>query len=74
MSAIAAATIQVTVVQKPFQFGYLVEQMDARARRPKANRPRARCRQSKIIDTGVEVINKTNVAEFKARLAEMKKN
>ena len=28
---------------------------------------------TKIIDTGVEVINKANVADFKAQLAEMKK-
>ena len=28
---------------------------------------------NKIIDTGVDVINKANVAEFKAKLAEMKK-
>ena len=41
--------------------------------RPRARRPRPRFPPNKIIDTGVEVINKANVAEFKEKLAEMKK-
>jgi ribose transport system substrate-binding protein len=73
LSGIAAGTIQVTVVQKPFQFGYLsskwMHELATRGETAKAALP-----SDKIIDTGVEVIDKTNVAEFKARLAEMKKN
>ena len=35
--------------------------------------PRPRCPPTTIIDTGVDVINKDNVAPFSAQLAEMKK-
>jgi ribose transport system substrate-binding protein len=72
LNAIQSGTIAVTVVQKPFQFGYLsskwmhdlATQGDAAM---KAIPP------SKVIDTGVEVINSANVAEFRKNLAEMKK-
>jgi len=73
LSGIAAGTIQVTVVQKPFQFGYLsskwMHELATRGETAKAALP-----ADKVIDTGVEVIDRSNVAEFKARLAEMKKN
>jgi ribose transport system substrate-binding protein len=73
LSGIAAGTIQVTVVQKPFQFGYLSSKwMHELA--TKGETAQAAVPPNKVIDTGVEVIDKTNVAEFKARLAEMKKN
>ncbi len=72
LNAIANDTIQVTVVQKPFQFGYLsAKWMHDLATKGEA--ARATLPPSKIVDTGVEVINKTNVAEFKQRLAELKK-
>jgi ribose transport system substrate-binding protein len=73
LSGIAAGTIQVTVVQKPFQFGYLsskwMHELATKGESAKSAVP-----TDKVIDTGVEVIDKTNVAEFKAKLAEMKKN
>jgi ribose transport system substrate-binding protein len=72
LNGIANDVIQVTVVQKPFQFGYLsskwMHELATKGEAAKAAIP-----ASKVIDTGVEVINKTNVAKFKEQLAEMKK-
>ena len=72
LKAIADDTIQVTVVQKPFQFGYLsskwMHQLATQGDTVKASLP-----PTKVIDTGVEVINKANVAAFRQKLAEMKK-
>jgi len=72
LKAIADDTIQVTVVQKPFQFGYLsskwMHQLATQGDTVKASLP-----PTKIIDTGVDVINKANVAAFRQKLAEMKK-
>jgi ribose transport system substrate-binding protein len=72
LNGIANDTIQVTVVQKPFQFGYLsskwIHDLAADPAKAKAALP-----VDKIIDTGVEVISKANVADFRAKLAEMKK-
>ena len=72
LTAIANGTIAVTVVQKPFQFGYLsskwLHDLVAQPERTVGQLP-----SGKILDTGVEVINKANVAEFKQRLAELKK-
>jgi ribose transport system substrate-binding protein len=73
LSGIAAGTIQVTVVQKPFQFGYLSSKW-LHELATKGETANAALPAEKVIDTGVEVIDKSNVAEFKARLAEMKKN
>lgn len=72
LNAIAHGTIAVTVVQKPFQFGYLSSKwMNELATDEKA--AMAKIPESKAIDTGVEVIDKNNVDEFSKRLAEMKK-
>jgi ribose transport system substrate-binding protein len=72
LSGIANDTIQVTVVQKPFQFGYLSSKwlydLATKGEAAKAALPPGR-----IIDTGVEVINKANVAKFKQDLDEMTK-
>jgi ribose transport system substrate-binding protein len=72
LNGIANDVIQVTVVQKPFQFGYLsskwMHELATKGEAAKAAIP-----PSKVIDTGVEVINKANVAKFKEQLAEMKK-
>jgi ribose transport system substrate-binding protein len=72
LNAIANDTIQVTVVQKPFQFGYLsakwMHELATKGEAAKGTLP-----ANKILDTGVEVINKANVADFKQKLAEMKK-
>ena len=73
LSGIASGTLQVTVVQKPFQFGYLSSKwMHDLA--TKGETAQAAVPADKTIDTGVEVITKSNVTEFKAKLAEMKKN
>lgn len=71
LRGIESGSIAVTVVQKPFQFGYLsskwmhelVTQQEAAMAKLPGNRS---------LDTGVEVITRTNVADFKAKLAEMK--
>jgi ribose transport system substrate-binding protein len=71
LTAIANDTVACTVVQKPYQFGYLSSKwMHELATKPDAI---ASIPPTKIIDTGVEVINKSNVVEFKKKLAEMKK-
>lgn len=72
LQGIADGLIQATVVQKPFMFGYLsskwmhdlVTKHDATV---------AALPPDHIIDTGVDVIDKGNVADFKTKLAEMKK-
>ncbi len=72
LDGIAAGSIQVTVVQKPFQFGYLASKwMHELATDPA--KAKAALPADHIIDTGVDVINKANVAPFRAQLAEMKK-
>jgi ribose transport system substrate-binding protein len=72
LTAIANGTIQVTVVQKPFQFGYLsskwMHDLATKGEAAKAAIP-----PGGIVDTGVEVINQANVAKFKQQLDEMRK-
>jgi len=68
LQAIKDSVIEATVVQKPFEFGYQsVKILAALARKENAGIP-----VSKIIDTGVEVINKSNVDPFWARLKELR--
>ena len=73
LDAVASGTIAATVVQKPFQFGYLsakwMHDLATKGEAAKKALP-----ANHIIDTGVTVIDKTNVASFKAELAEMKKS
>ena len=72
LDAVAKGVIAVTVVQKPFQFGYLSSQwMSELARDPK--RAMARIPADRAINTGVEVIDERNVAAFRESLSEMKK-
>lgn len=72
LSGIQNGTVACTVVQKPFQFGYLASKwMHELA--TKGDAARAAIPASKVVDTGVDVINKENVEAFKARLAELKK-
>ncbi len=72
LNGIANGVVACTVVQKPFQFGYLSSKwMHELATKPKETL--AKIPPDKAIDTGVEVIDKANVAEFRAKLAEMKK-
>lgn len=71
LTGIANDIIACTVVQKPFDFGYLSSKwMHELATKPDAA---AKIPADKLLDTGVEVINKANVADFRAKLAEMKK-
>jgi ribose transport system substrate-binding protein len=73
LDGIANGTIRVTVVQKPFQFGYLSSKwMHDLA--VKHDVSKAALPPGGIIDTGVEVIKKDNLQEFRDRLAEMKKS
>ena len=72
LDAIEAGTIAATVVQKPFQFGYLsAKWMHDLAL--KGDSAKKALPSGGIIDTGVTVIDKSNVAAFKAELREMKK-
>lgn len=72
LRGIEAGTIQVTVVQKPFQFGYLSSKwMHDLA--SKGDAAKGAIPAEKVVDTGVEVIDKANVADFSKKLAEMKK-
>jgi ribose transport system substrate-binding protein len=72
LNAIENGTIQVTVVQKPFQFGYLaskwMQDLATKGEAAKGTIP-----ANGFVDTGVEVISKANVSKFKQQLAEMKK-
>lgn len=71
LAGIAAGTIDVTVVQKPFDFGYLSSKwMHELATAEKDTM--SKIPENKSVDTGVEIINKDNVEQFKAKLAEMK--
>ncbi len=71
LDAIQNGVIQATVVQKPFMFGYLASKwMNELA--TKGDAAKAALPASHVIDTGVDVIDKSTVAAFKAKLAEMK--
>jgi ribose transport system substrate-binding protein len=72
LDGIANGSIQASVVQKPFMFGYLSSKWlhDLATKHDSAV---AAMPPSHIIDTGVDVIDKGNVAEFRTKLAEMKK-
>ncbi|WP_437944236.1 sugar-binding protein [Sorangium sp. So ce281] len=72
LTAIENGTISATVVQKPFQFGYLASKW-AHELSVKPDTAKAQIPANKSIDTGIDVIEKTNVATFKQQLAEMKK-
>jgi ribose transport system substrate-binding protein len=72
LAGIADGTIQATAVQKPFMFGYLsskwMHDLATKGEAAKGTLPSTR-----IIDTGVEIIKKDNVADFSKKLEEMKK-
>jgi ribose transport system substrate-binding protein len=72
LAGIENGSIQATVVQKPFMFGYLASKwlhdLATGGEAAKATLP-----PDRNIDTGVDVIDKTNVADFKAKLADMKR-
>ena len=71
LNGIASETIACTVVQKPFEFGYQSSKwMHDLA--TKGDAAMKAIPKDKVIDTGVEIINKDNVAAFKAKLTELK--
>jgi ribose transport system substrate-binding protein len=70
LRAVANGTINVTVVQKPFDFGYLSSQWLHRLATGGEEAKRA-IPESRMLDTGVEVITQANAAEFQKRLAEL---
>ncbi|HVZ86636.1 MAG TPA: sugar-binding protein [Polyangia bacterium] len=73
LDGIENGAIQATVVQKPFMFGYLASKwMHDLATKGEA--AKAAIPASKTLDTGVDVIDKTNVGAFKAKLAELKRS
>jgi ribose transport system substrate-binding protein len=73
LDAIKSGSIDATVVQKPFQFGYLsakwMHELATKGAEAKKALP-----PSGVIDTGVTVIDKTNVDSFKTDLAAIKKS
>jgi ribose transport system substrate-binding protein len=73
LDGIESGAIQVTVVQKPFMFGYLASKwMHELATKGEA--AKAAIPPNHSIDTGVDLIDKSNVAGFKAKLAELKRS
>lgn len=72
LAAIAKGTIQATVVQKPFDFGYLgAKWIHELATQPEATRKKLP--PGNVLDTGVDVLDKDNVEAFKTKLQELKK-
>jgi ribose transport system substrate-binding protein len=69
LDGIKSGVIQCTVVQKPFQFGYLSSKWlrDLAVEGDSVKLP-----DGGVIDTGVDVIKAGNVAEFEKNLAQMK--
>jgi ribose transport system substrate-binding protein len=73
LEAIKTGTIEATVVQKPFQFGYLSAKWMHELAKDKEAAKKA-MPAGGVVDTGVTVIDKSNVEAFKAELTEMKKS
>jgi ribose transport system substrate-binding protein len=72
LTGIERGLIAATVVQKPFEFGYLASRwMHALATRGDA--AKRELPAGSVIDTGVEVITSKNVGAFQQRLAELKR-
>jgi ribose transport system substrate-binding protein len=69
LDGIEKGIVSCTVVQKPFQFGYLSSKMLHEL----ATKGDAVMPKNPLVDTGVEVINTGNVKKFRADLAEQKK-
>lgn len=72
LRGIERGLIAATVVQKPYEFGYLSSKwLHALATRGEA--ARSELPPGRAIDTGVEVVTAANVGEFQKRLAELKR-
>ncbi len=68
LKGIEDGIISCTVVQKPFEFGY----QSSKLLHALATKGEPALPKEDVIDTGVDVINAANVAQFKAQLARMK--
>lgn len=73
LDAIKSGTIEATCVQKPFQFGYLSAKWMHDLATKNAETKKA-IPANGVIDTGVTVIDKTNVDAFRTELTAMKKS
>jgi ribose transport system substrate-binding protein len=72
LAAIERGTIQATVVQKPFEFGYVSAKWLHRLATGKEEARQA-IPAGAAIDTGVSVIDAGNIASFEAHMAELLK-
>lgn len=68
LDGIENGTVSCTVVQKPFDFGYL----SSKLMNELATKGNSALPNPPVIDTGVRVIDAKNVADFKAELAKLK--
>jgi ribose transport system substrate-binding protein len=72
LRGVASGTINCTVVQHPFDMGYQsAKWMHDLATKPE--QAKAAIPANKIVNTGIEVVQKDNVAGFEKRLADWKK-
>jgi len=69
LDGIKNGTVQVTCVQKPFQFGYLAAKWMTDLAK---NGDSVKLPDGGVIDTGVDLIDSSSVEDFQKRLAEMK--
>jgi ribose transport system substrate-binding protein len=69
LNAIKSGTIQVTCVQKPFQFGYLAAKWMTELAK---NGDSVKLPDGGVVDTGVDLIDSSNVDGFRKHLAELK--
>jgi ribose transport system substrate-binding protein len=72
LTGIEGGVIDCTAVQKPYQFGYLASKW-MHELVTKTDEAMKAIPANKAVDTGVDIINKDNVAAFKAKLVELKK-
>ena len=72
LKGIQDGTINCTIVQHPYEMGYRAAKwMDELA--TDADKAKAKIPADKVDNTGLEVVNKSNLAEFEKRRAEWKK-
>ena len=69
LDGIKAGTIQVTCVQKPFQFGYLSAKWMTELAKGGDS---VKLPEGGVIDTGVDLIDSSSVDAFQKHLAELK--
>lgn len=69
LKAIEEGVITATVVQKPYQFGY----QSIKLLHDLTTKGESALPKDGVIDTGIEVVNKSNVVEFKKKLDEQRK-